>query len=294
MNQMIRSRQFYTVNVLSASPAASRGILSIAGPLGIAPGQATDRLSSLPAVLAENVSAQEARRMSALLGAFGFRVRLDPVSASRQFGRFPGQRRDVALQPLGSFDQKTGIRRLAQVIGRSEDAIAAGLAGPEGLVLRDLEDQAVAPLKKALRSIGTIRVALSDPLTATYDAFSTERPMPVAELSRLGLARCAFSGAVAAEMNHATARHLAQRAETALVIYNREFLRFDLYLASASGFGKELATFLESRSRIRGLKGDGSRPMIDTDLPYAVARQFISDYSAIGLEVRARLRGRKP
>jgi hypothetical protein len=34
--------------------------------------------------------------------------------------------------------------------------------------------------------------------------------------------------------------------------------------------------------------------MIDTDLPYAVARQFISDYSAIGLEVRARLRGRKP
>ena len=292
MNQMIRSRQFYTVNVLSASPAASRGILSIAGPLGIAPGQATDRLSSLPAVLAENVSAQEARRMSALLGAFGFRVRLDPVSASRQVGHFPGQRRDLALQPLESFDQKTGIRRLAQVIGRGEDAIAAGLAGPEGLVLRDLEDQAVAPLKKALRSIGTIRVALSDPLTATYDAFSTERPMPVAELSRLGLARCAFSGAVAAEMNHATARHLAQRAETALVIYNREFLRFDLYLASASGFGKELATFLESRSRIRGLKGDGSRPMIDSDLPYAVARQFISDYSAIGLEVQARLRGR--
>ena len=114
MNQTIRTRQFYTVNVISASPSASPILLSIAGTLGIDPGQAKDRLSSLPAVLAENVTAQEARRISALLGAFGFRVRLDPVSAFQKIGRFPGQRRDLALQPLRDFDPLTGARRLAQ------------------------------------------------------------------------------------------------------------------------------------------------------------------------------------
>ena len=76
------------------------------------------------------------------------------------------------------------------------------------------------------------------------------------------------------------------------MICNRDFLRFDLYLVSASGFGKELAAFLESRSLVRGLKDAKGQPMIDSDLPFDVARQFISDYSAIGLEVQARLRGR--
>ena len=292
MNQTIRTRQFYTVNVTSASPSASPVLLSIAGTLGIDPQQAMARLSSLPAVLAENVTAQEARRMSALLGAFGFRVRLDPVSAFQRVGRFPGQRRDLALQPLGTFDTHNGVRRLAQVTGRSEDSVAIGLAGPEGLVLRDLDDRALAPLKAALRSTVTVRMVLSDPLTAVYDAFATDSRLPVADLTRLGLARCAFSGAVAAEMNHATARHLAQRAGARLSIYNRDFLRFDLHLASATGFGKELAAFLESRSRVRGIGDAQGRPMIDSDLPFDVARQFISDYSAIGLEVRARLRGR--
>jgi hypothetical protein len=292
MNQTIRTRQFYTVNVISASPSASPILLSIAGTLGIDPGQAMDRLSSLPAVLAENVTAQEARRMSSLLGAFGFRVRLDPVSEFRKVGRFTGQRRDLALQPLGDFDRQTGARRLAQLTGRSEDLVAAGLASPEGLVLRDMDDSSLAPLKAALRSLGAVRKVLSDPLTAIYDAFATDSRLPVADLTRLGLARCAFSGAVATEMNHATARHLAQRAGASLSICNRDFLRFDLYLASASGFGKELAAFLESRSHVRASGDAKGQPMIDSDLPFDVARQFISDYSAIGLEVQARLHGR--
>ena len=292
MNQTIRTRQCYTVNVVSALPSASPILLSITGTLGIDPGQAMDRLSSLPAVLAANVTAQEARRMSALLGAFGFRVRLDPVSAFRKVGRLPGQRRDLALQPLGDFDRQAGTRRLAQLTGHSEDLVAAGLASPEGLVLRDLDDRTLASLKASLRSISTVRKVLSDPLTAIYDAFATDSRLPVADLSRLGLARCAFSGAVAVEMNHATARHLARRAGGSLSICNRDFLRFDLYLVSASGFGKELAAFLESRSRVRGLKDAKGQPMIDSDLPFDVARQFISDYSAIGLEVQARLRGR--
>jgi hypothetical protein len=251
-----------------------------------------DRLSSLPAMLAENVTAQEARRMSALVGAFGFRVHLDPVSAFQKIGHFSGKRRDLALQPLGDFDHHTGARRLAQLTGRSEDLVTAGLAGPEGFVLRDMDDRRLAQLKASLRPISAVRKVLSDPLAAVYDAFATDSRLPVADLSRLGLAGCAFSGAVAAKMNHATARHLAQSARASLSICNRDFLRFDLYLASASGFGTELAAFLASRICVWDLGGAKGRPMIDSDLPFDLARQFISDCSAIGLEVQARLRGR--
>ena len=65
-----------------------------------------------------------------------------------------------------------------------------------------------------------------------------------------------------------------------------------LGFASASGFGTELAAFLASRIRVRDLGGANGQPMIDSDLPFDLARPFISDCSAIGLEVQARLRGR--
>ena len=126
---------------------------------------------------------------------------------------------------------------------------------------------APAPLNAALRPIRTVRMMLSDPHTAVCDAFATDRRLPVADLSCLGLARCAFSGAAADEMNHATATHLAQRAGASLSICNRDFLRFDLYLAPASGFGRELAAFPESCSRVRGFGDAKGQPLIDTDLP---------------------------
>lgn len=292
MNQTIRIRQYYRVNVIEASPLASSSILSIAGSLGVDPQVASKRLSVLPTVLAENVLAAEARRMSALLTAFGFRVRLDPVSPVSQLVIPEGQRRDMAIQSVAVSGGRVMTDRLARMLGQSEDELEAGLAGPEGLVLRDLEDAQIVALREALRSRPNLRMVLSDPLKALYDAFATERTVPVAELSRLGLARCAVSGAVATGMNYTTAQHLARRAEHRLSIFNRDFLRFDLYLASATGPGtKELVGFLETRSRPLGLDASSGRHKVDCDLPFDVAGQFIADYQAIGLEVRARLRG---
>ena len=200
--------------------------------------------------------------MSALLWAFGFRLRLDPVAAFQRIGRFAGQRRDLALQPPDTLDMQSGTRHPAQVTGRGEDLVEAGLAGPDGLVLSDLDAPALAPLKAAVRLIATMRTVLSDPLAAVCDAFATDSRPPVADLMRLGLAHCACSGAVAAEMNPATARHLAQPAGPGLSIGNRDFLRFDLYLALATGFGKELAAVLDSRSRVRGIGDAQGRRMI--------------------------------
>ena len=46
---------------------------------------------------------------------------------------------------------------MARELGRGEAEVTAGLAGPEGLVLRDLDDRALAPLQRALRSVARCR-----------------------------------------------------------------------------------------------------------------------------------------
>jgi hypothetical protein len=288
MNETIRTRQLYSVTIISASPAAASVILLIAGTLGLDPQAMSERLGALPAVLVERVSAAEARRMCALLGAFGFRTRLEPVHTG--FPSVPplAQRRDLAIQSVSDGGQAA---HLATLLGWDEHSVTGCLAGPEGLVLRGLDDTQINALRSALGKLPRLRLVSSDPLTATYDAFAIRRAVPKAELARLGLAASPISGAVATGMNHATARHLARRTGQGLVILNRAFLRFDLYLATAPGpAAKELVGFLESRSLPISAQRGPHR--IDSDLPFDVACQFISDYTAIGLEVRARLRGK--
>ena len=55
---------------------------------------------------------------------------------------------------------------------------------------------------------------------------------------------------------------------------------------------KDCAGNALSRASVSGNLGANGQPMIDSDLPFDVARQFLSDCPAIGLQVQARLRGR--
>ena len=55
---------------------------------------------------------------------------------------------------------------------------------------------------------------------------------------------------------------------------------------------KDCAGNALSRASVSGNLGANGQPMIDPDLPFDVARQFLSDCPAIGLRVQARLRGR--
>ena len=294
MTQSIQTRDTFRIHVIAASPAASLAILPIAGILGIEPQQAADRLASLPTVLADDVPGPQAQRVSALLMAFGFLVRLDPT-LSCDAAIVPCDDMAVQAVPGGNVAALAGA--LADRLGGTAASIAAALLTPEGLVMRAMTARQVLDLRRALRSEKALRLLTSNPASAIFDAFA--RPAsrgPVPDLARLGLARCAFSGAVAARMNAATAGHLARRTGGRLAILNRDFQRFDLILTGARGLAeKELADFLAVRPSglARGQMG-GVRTLlqvIETDLPRRVAEQFTADYASIGVDVSARLCG---
>ena len=296
MTQATQSQQMFHLHVIAASPAALLATLSVAGILGIEPQQAADRLASLPTALVENVPDRRARELSALLTAFGFRVRLDPThSAAIPPGLARGEaRRDVALQPTTPDEMALMVLagRLGRLLPMPADAVREELDGPEGLVLRDVPQPRIDVLRAALRRDRAVRVVVSDEAVATFDAFRVPgRSVPGGDLVRLGLSRCKFSGAVAAGMNHATAQHLAQRAGGRLLIANRDFQRFDLVLMAAPGLApKELAGFLDARPQARASEGSAGPRLVERGLGHDMARQFVADYAVIGLEVQALLR----
>jgi hypothetical protein len=290
MPQPTRTRLSYDIHVISASPAASLAATSIAGILGIEPRLAADRLASLPALLAEKVTASVARRLSALLSALGMRIRLDPTLSCPDSAGL-ARRRDLAIQAMSTADRLAIVARLGPITDRTEAEILSELSGPEGFVLRDLGDEAIVRIQRLLRRQAGLRLLASDPRTAVYDGYPGAAQVPLRELARLGLGRCSFSGAVASGVNRATMSHLERRIPGRLHFLNRDFVRFDLFLTGAQKVEhRELAGFLETRGQVMPESPDHHR-CIDSDLPYAIAEQFIADYAAIGLDVFARLRG---
>ena len=293
MTPTIQTQQTFRIHGIAASPAASLAILSLASILGIEPQQAADRLASLPTVLTENVAAPEAQRLSAVLMSLGLRVRLDPTFSTAPPQAPVALLADLSVQLTPDADAGVVASRSHALFGLREDVVLAGLTGPEGLVLRGLGVPRMTEVQQALRRDRSLRLTLSDPVTATFDAFPLSgRPVPVADLMRLGFARCPFSGAVASGLNHPTALHLARRAPGCLTILNRDFQRFDLFLMAAHGLApKELAGFLDARPGARHTVGNTGPRQLEIDLPRRAALQFSADYAAIGLDVQPRLRG---
>lgn len=288
--------QTFRVIGIAASPAAPLAILSIAGLLGIGPRQAADHLASLPTVLADSVAAPDAQLLSALLSALGVRVRLDPTFQPTASAGPTARPRDMALQPIGQIATAV-VDRLSARLALSPAEVEAGLSGPEGLVLRGLPCNEVSRLRAELRPHRTLRIVLSDPETATYDMFTKGNFAEVRrEISRLGLGRCAFSGAAAAGMNRPTARYLARRLSGQTMILNRDFQRYDLFLpVNEVPVPKEFSDFLMTRQAMSKTSEvavqDKCLRRVESDLSRSVAMEFAADYVLIGMPVEARVRG---
>ena len=290
MHQILDNSETFRIHVTAATPAAPLAILSIASILGIEPQQAADRLATLPTVLAENVAPPVARRLSALLTALGIQVRLDPTLSALPIA--VQEQLDVSVQPKGHLSPEA-IARLSRRLGMSEVDVSHALRRPDGLVLRDRSQDEICALRRALRRERALRLVVSAPPTAVYDAFLCPGSVrPTAALMRLGVKGCRITGAVFADMNRATAVHLARQAGGSLMILDRAFERFDLYLRAAPHVdADDLERFLAGRPTAPGTREATVGRLVDADLPHAAALQFVADYAAIGLEVRLALRG---
>jgi hypothetical protein len=286
MTSTLQSHETFRIHVTAAAPAAPLAILSIAGILGIEPQQAADRLASLPTVLADGVAPPVARRLSAVLSAFGMQVRLDPTLSTPV--AHPGL--EIALQPTAGLVPAL-VRRAARIVELEPEVVSAGMSRPGGLVLGGLGEDRIKALRDAVRRDPAFRILHSVESTATYDAW--RRPgeaVPVSDLVRLGLGGDRVTGAVAVGMNAKTARHLGRRFGGQLLILNRDFQRYDLRFVEAPELDPtELESFLAGRlSRARRI---GEPGLIDRDLSHRTMRQFRKDYAAIGIVVQAELRG---
>jgi hypothetical protein len=289
MTPILDDSATFRIHVTAAAPAAPLAILSIASILGIEPQQAADRLASLPTVLAEGVAPPVARRLSALLTALGMRVRLDPTLSP--IPQPTAMLSDIAVQAkVQPTAEQT--RRLAAAVLLPEDEVLNRLRCPGGLLLRDRTAAEIEALRHALRRERSLRVIVSAQPTAVCDAFRRAgAPRPLAEIVRLGLGPCRLTGAIASGMNRATAACLLRRTGDSLMVLDRAFQRFDLYLVAAHGMeDQELERFLASRPTKGVALAAGGIRWLDRDLSRKTGLQFIADYAAIGLEVRARLR----
>lgn len=284
----------FRIHVTAATPAAPLAILSVAGPLGIEPERVKDRLASLPSMQSEDFARPDATRLSALLKMLGFKVGLDP-SFSLSVPDAAESATDLSIRTRVDADPQAVAQRLETVLGQPSSRVLADLLRPQGLVLHRLPAARLHALTRKLRRDKDLRLVASDADTAIYDGFRADRnAWPIDGLRRLGIGGCRFSRAVVAGVNAATARLLARGAPGRLVFVNREFQRFDLVVTAAHGIAaQELAGFLESRPGSgRQVVQPGLPVRAETDLSRRVAERFASDYASIGIEVRARLRGR--
>ena len=296
MTAALQSEETFRIIVTAAAPMATRVFPSVARHLGIEPDQAADRLLRLPVVLAETVAAADARRIAVILGLFGLKVHLDPVAP----GDGPAAmdpRLDISVQLAEGAEPAAALARIALVLGEAVDR--AALERPGGLVLTGRAPAERQRLLRALKRIGGLRLAASAPDTALFDLFAPRAPRLLAEVSRLGLAPCRFSGAVAGGINLATGRVLLKRAGPGALLLDRSFQRFDLRLRAAPGLAPaELSAFLDTRpgadhAALRG-GAAAAAPRVEADLTRSAAERFVADYAEIGLDVAPKLRGALP
>lgn len=290
MSATVDTQNQLRITLVSATSPAGIAAGLLASHLTLTRAEAALRLSRMPSVLAEAAPACVARRLQAMMAAMGMRVRLDDPAA-----RTAADRVDFWLQAIDDATP-VAVSQVAALLGLSVEQTETALHSPAGLVVSTTANRAVE-LRRALRRQHSLRIAVSDPVSALYDLFLNPGALPPPALSRLlsqlGAAPCAFSGAIAGALDVRSAALVVSRHGGLVHAINRDFQRFDLYLTGRNGVSvQELADFFATRCaepRERVLTLDALGPMrIETGLTRAAARQFMADYAAFGLETGIR------
>lgn len=297
---------FYRVCLSTPCAAAEMVVPTLEKHLGLDRAEALRRLTCLPSVLCHSLPAHKARWLSRVLAGLGVRVQLEVAGAPETVPA--AARVDLSVQATEARVIPDAALALAMVLplhhipdaGRDPDRVQACLAGPGGLIVTNLAQPAALRLRARINRIAGLVTSISVPETALYDLLPGYRAgltLPVAfltDIRRLGLGPCRLTGAVAARLNHQTCRlMLARYPQVPLIALNRDFQRFDLFVASACMLSRrEIADFLTGRS-VLPRDASGHIPpslRIETGLNRANALAFQADYAALGLETVARLR----
>lgn len=293
MSANISSSARLRLVLASAGPTGRLAAGVLAQHLGVSPAAALVMIDEAPTVLAEAIDPEAALRLAGLLRSFGMRVRIDPAETRPEA-------LDLSIQISLPVRMQRTIRLVAEETGLEAGAVAQGLQQPGGLVLSGLARADVARFTARLGRLGSLTLVESDPATAIYDVFLPDGDMTEAlsdRLRMLGVEADPITGAVAAGLDRALCAHLQSRVTAPkLLVLDRAFQRYDMYLARAKGWvTQKLADFLVARTglpRSRFEVLSESLPLqIERGLTYATARQFRADYASIGLQTLLVLAG---
>jgi hypothetical protein len=285
-----------TVLLRAPAPQIALAVDTVAQFLHIPVDEAWSRLTEAPSRLAVDLPVGRARRLGTLLRLLGLRIEI--LAADAPAIGAP-QRFEVALQ-AGATEARAAL--MTQVAALVEAQGALTVSTPSCAVVEGLDWPAVSALRRRIKGKAGLRLLVSDPEQASYDLIPFGRPADPdsahglgRHLQRLGLVRCAMTGAVGADLD-ATMRRLvmARFPRAGVIALNRDFQRFDLLMTGTPDPARrELADFLSTRTSLppSAFAGQDARAglRIECGLTRADALAFQADYAAIGIETWPRL-----
>lgn len=308
MSSLAQSDRFLRLSLVSPCSCISLAAPTLSLHLGITRNEAIARLSIASGTLSDRLEVVRAKRLASLLALLGVAVRLDTSRPEEPLRGPLNLLFDLSIQPV----ETCSIAQLAEAIlrvlpsglwgGAAPNSLLLqhSLSGPSGLILEDKTSAQINQMRRRLGKIKGLRLSASNKATAIYDIFQDPRfpgsfsPDMASALRCLGLAPCSLTGAVAARVDVNTRDHVLKRfSSRGLFSFNHDFQKFDLFLIGVQNLSpRELADFLVIRSDLpRALLEQLPRPLkIESGLTRASALAFQSDYAALGLETRARLR----
>ncbi len=246
-------------------------------------------------LLAPRMAAAEARAAVPLLAALGLRVVIQPVEALP-----PDEFCDLSIRVQNPKITNRLMARLDKLLGLP-DLTPVSFNGPAGLVLTGLSPARAEWLCDALRPLTGAQTTISDHHSALYDLFAPsglteDEDLAVRRyLSLVGAVPGGFGDAVGTGLERRVLDRVLARFKTYdLVGVNQAFQRHDLLIiGKGSLIVTEFVDFLMTRPAAQCIpmrKLMEALPLkLEGSLTRTRARQFLSDYSAIGMQAVTRL-----
>ncbi len=283
------------VSLLSTSGHAGLAVELLEQRFGLTRQYAESVLDQGYGLLTSRLGAAEARDVVPLLSSLGLRVAIQPVEAMP-----PDEFCDVSVRVIGAKSAPRLIVTLERLMGLS-GLTAEAFNGPSGMVLKTLSHARAEWLCNALRQLPGVSAVVSEHQTARYDLFAQSGLTEVedAELRRylrlLGCSIGSFGDAVASGLElRVLDRVLARFPNLDLLGVNQVFQRYELLIIGKGSLTlQEFADFLMTRPVAQSIpmrKLQEALPLrVESCLSRAAAKQFLADYSAIGMQTLTRL-----
>ena len=262
---------------------------------GLSPDYANSVLDQGYGLLIARLGRAEARAAMPLLATLGLRVAIQPCDALP-----PDEVCDVSIRITEAKYAAKLIVTLERLIGVT-GLNAAAFCGPEGHVVGSLSPAKAEWLCHALRKLAGVSAAVSEHQTARYDLFAEAdltEPEGTAvrrHLRLLGSSSSGFGDAIGSGLDRRVVeRVLAKFPDLGLFAANQAFQRHELLIIGKGTLTQqEFIDFLMTRPIAQTIPAREllrSLPLrVESFLTRSAAKQFLGDYSAIGMQAITRL-----